>query len=185
MRCIMLFYNDLSDSPAGDMSSLFGIVNFICPFCILLCIYTFYYVLPLDNIGYCILLLTWRFRLLWWCFLLSIWQCKVLYPIVQFYILLCTKICYHPRLGNFENFLFCFAFPYYDLFDFVKLYYAYVIYCMTLSEQKLSGQAGEWALYSATLPFPAIHCQKWRTMSPVMLQPETIFTMCCLIFWDS
>ena len=108
MRCIMLFYNDLSDSPAGDMSSLFGVVNFICPFCILLCIYTFYYVLPLDNIGYCILLLTWRFRLLWWCFLLSIWQCKVLYPIVQFYILLCTKICYHPRLGNWEFFiLFC------------------------------------------------------------------------------
>ena len=140
--CIMLFYNDLLDSPTGVMSSLFGIINFICPFCILLCIYTFYYVLPLDNIGYCILLLTWRFRLLRWYFLLSIWQCKVLYPIAQFYILLCTKICYHPRLGNFWNFLFCFAFPYYDLVHFVKLYYAYVISCIALSEQKLDGWAG-------------------------------------------
>ena len=37
--CIMLFYYDLLDSTIGVMSSLFGIVNFICPFCILLCIW--------------------------------------------------------------------------------------------------------------------------------------------------
>ena len=54
--CVMLFYYDLLDSSIGIMSSLFGIVNSICPFCILLCIYTFYYVLPLDNIRNCILL---------------------------------------------------------------------------------------------------------------------------------
>ena len=46
---------DLLDS-IGIMSSLFSIVNSICPFCILLCIYTFYYVLTLDNIRNCILL---------------------------------------------------------------------------------------------------------------------------------
>ena len=54
--CIMLFYNDLLDSTIAVMSSLSGIVNSIRLFCILLCIYTFYYVLPLDNIRYCILL---------------------------------------------------------------------------------------------------------------------------------
>ena len=54
--CIMLFYYDLLHSPTGVVSSLFGIVNSIWLFCILLCIYTFYYVLPLDNIRYCILL---------------------------------------------------------------------------------------------------------------------------------
>ena len=83
------------------------------------------------------------------------------------------------KIGLLSDFLFCFAFPYYDLFHFVKLYYAYVISCMALSEQKLDGRAGEWVLFSATLPFPAIHCQKWRTMLPVMLQPETIFAMYC------
>ena len=54
--CIMLLYYDLLDSTIGVMSSLSGIVNSIRLFCILLCIYTFYYVLPLDNIRYCILL---------------------------------------------------------------------------------------------------------------------------------
>ena len=54
--CIMLFYYDLLDSTIGVMSSLFGIVNSIRPLCILLCNYTFYYVFPLDNIRYCILL---------------------------------------------------------------------------------------------------------------------------------
>ena len=43
--CIMLFYYDLLDSTISVMSSLFGIVNSIRPLCILLCIYTFYYVL--------------------------------------------------------------------------------------------------------------------------------------------
>ena len=42
---------------------------------------------------------------------LSIWQCKILYPIVQFYILLCTYICYHPRLGYFRNFCVLFCVP--------------------------------------------------------------------------
>ena len=40
----MLFYYDLLDSTIGIMSSLFGIVDSIRPFCILLCIYTFCYV---------------------------------------------------------------------------------------------------------------------------------------------
>ena len=83
--CIMLFYYDLLDSTTGVMSSLFGIVNSIRPFCILLCIYSFYYVLYSA-------ILTWRFRLLWWCFALSIWQCKVLYPIVQFLLCRSSKI---------------------------------------------------------------------------------------------
>ena len=102
--CIMLFYYDLLDSIIGVMSPLFGIVNSIRPFCILLCIYIFYYVLYSA-------ILTWRFRLLWWCFALSIWQCRVLYPIVQFYILLCTYLCYHPRLGYFRNFCILFCAP--------------------------------------------------------------------------
>ena len=111
-----------------------------------------------------------------------------LFGSVKFCILLCNSTFFYALKYVIiqdwvtGNFLFCFAFPYYDLFDFVKLYYAYVISCMALSEQKLNGQAGEWALFSAKLPFPAIRCQKWRTMSPVMLQPETIFAMCCLIF---
>ena len=41
----MLFYYDLLDSAIGVMSALFGSVNSIRPFCILLCNYTFYYVL--------------------------------------------------------------------------------------------------------------------------------------------
>ena len=83
--CIMLFYYDLLHSTIiGIMSSLFGIVNSIRPFCILLYICTFYYVLYSA-------ILTWRFRLLWWCFALSMWQCKILYPIVQFYILWCRS----------------------------------------------------------------------------------------------
>ena len=86
------------------MSSLFGIVNSIRLFCILLCIYIFYCLLYFA-------ILTWRFRLLWWRFALSIWQCKVLYPIVQFYILLCTYLCYHPRLGYFRNFCILFCAP--------------------------------------------------------------------------
>ena len=102
--CIMLFYYDLLDSIIGYMSPLFGIVNSIRLFCILLCNYTFYYVLYFA-------ILTWRFRLLWWRFALSIWQCKVLYPIVQFYILLCTYLCYHPRLGYFRNFCILFCAP--------------------------------------------------------------------------
>ena len=110
--CIMLFYYDLLDSIVVVMSSLFGIVNSIRPFCILLCNYTFYYVLYF-------VILTWRFRLLWWRFALSIWQCKVLYPIVQFYILLYTYMSYHPTLGYFRNFVFCFAFPNYDLLHLV------------------------------------------------------------------
>ena len=111
-----------------------------------------------------------------------------LFGSVKFCILLCNSTFFYALKYVIiqdwvtGNLLFCFAFPYYDLFDFVKLDYAYVIPCMALSEQKLNGQAGEWALFSATLPFPAIRCQKWRTMSPVMLQPETIFAMCCLIF---
>ena len=36
----------------------------------------------------------------------------------------------------------------------VKLYYAYVISYMALSEQTLDSRAGEWA----TLPFSAIRC---------------------------
>ena len=64
----------------------------IRPLCILFCIYTFCYVLC-------------------WCFALSIWQCKILYPIVQFYILLCTYLCYHPRLGYFRNFCILFCVP--------------------------------------------------------------------------
>ena len=182
MRCIMLFYNDLSDSPAGVMSSLFGIVNLICPFCILLCIYTFYYVLPLHNIRYCILLLTWRFRL-----------CGVfffLFGSVKFCILLCNSTFFyalkHVIIQDWVTFgIFYSVLRSRIMFHFVKLYYAYVISCMALSEKKLDGRAGEWVLFSATLPFPAIRCQKWQTMSPVMLQPETIFAMCCSIFWDS
>ena len=55
--CIMVFYYDLLDSRIiGVMSSLFGTVNSIRSLYLLLCIYTFYYVLPLDNIRYCILL---------------------------------------------------------------------------------------------------------------------------------
>ena len=95
--CIMLFYSDLLDSTIGVMSSLFGIVNSIRPFCILLYIHTlFYYVLYFA-------ILTWRFRLLWWCFalLISIWQCKVLYAIVQFYILLCRS----SKIGLLSEFL--------------------------------------------------------------------------------
>ena len=46
----MLFYYDLFDSAIDVMSALFGIVNSIRPFCILLCVYTLYFVLPLDNI---------------------------------------------------------------------------------------------------------------------------------------
>ena len=49
----MLFYYHLLDSTIRDMSSLFGIVNSIRPFCIL-CIYTFCYVLYSS-------ILTWRF----------------------------------------------------------------------------------------------------------------------------
>ena len=52
----------------------------------------------------------WHFRLLWWCFALSTWQCKVLWAIVQFYIL-CTYVCYHPRLGYFRNFCILFCVP--------------------------------------------------------------------------
>ena len=54
--CMMLFYYDLLDSIIGVMSSLFGTVNAIRPLYILVCIYTFYFVLPRDNIRYCILL---------------------------------------------------------------------------------------------------------------------------------
>ena len=43
--CIMLFYYHLLDSAISVTSSLSGIVNSIRPFCILLCIYTFDYVL--------------------------------------------------------------------------------------------------------------------------------------------
>ena len=110
-----------------------------------------------------------------------------LFGSVKFCILLCNSTFFYAlkyviiqdwvTLGIFYSVLHSRI----TMFDFVKLYYAYVIYCMALSEQKLNGQAGEWALFSAML-FPAIHCQKWRTMSPVMLQPETIFAMCCLIF---
>ena len=93
--CIMLFYYDLLDSIIDVMSSLFGIVNSILPFCILLCIYSFYYVLYSA-------ILTWRFRRLWWCFALSICQCKVLYPTVQFYILLCRS----SMIGLLSEFLY-------------------------------------------------------------------------------
>ena len=154
----MLFYYDLLDSIIGVMSSLFGIVNSIRPFCILLCIYIFYYVLYSA-------ILTWRFRLLWWCFALSIWQCKVLYPIEQFYILLCTYMSYHPTLGYFRNFCILFCVP--ELWSVSscesKLYYAYVISYMArrmaLSRQELDDRAGEWVSFSATLPFSAIRCQ--------------------------
>ena len=104
----LLFYYDLLDSTIiGVMSSLFGIVHSIRPFSILLYIYTlFYYVLYFA-------ILTRHFRLLWWCFalLISIWQCKVLYPIAQFYILLCRS----SKIGWLSKFLYCFAFLYYDL----------------------------------------------------------------------
>ena len=43
---------------------------------------------------------------------------------------------------TFGNFVFCFVSQYYDMFQLVKLYYAYVISCMALSGQKLDGQAG-------------------------------------------
>ena len=148
----MLFYYDLLDSIIGVMSSLFGIVNSIRPFCILLCIYIFYYVLYSA-------ILTWRFRILWWCFALSIWQCKVLYPIVQFYILLCTYICYHPTLGYFRN--FCIPFCSVSSCG-SKLHYAYVISCTALSGQKLDDRAGEcWRCYAAIFCHPL---SKWRTM---------------------
>ena len=42
--CIMLFYYDLLEFIVG-VTSVFGIVNIIRPFCILLCPCTFYYVL--------------------------------------------------------------------------------------------------------------------------------------------
>ena len=133
----MLFYYDLLDSTIIVMSSLFGIVNSIRPFCILLCIYTFYYVLYSA-------ILAWRFRLRWWRFALSIWQCKVLYPIVQLYILLYTYVCYHPRLGYFRNFcsLFCVPVLWSVSSCESKLYYAYVISCVALSGQKLDDRAG-------------------------------------------
>ena len=70
---------------------------------------------------------------------------------MQFYILLCTKCVIIQDWVTFGIFVFRFAFPYYDLFHFVKLYYAYVISCMALSGQKLDGRAGEWVSLSATL----------------------------------
>ena len=96
--CIMLFYYDLLDSTIGVMSSLFGIVNFIRPFSILLYIYTLFY-----NVLY-FAILTRHFRLLWWCFalLICIWLCKVLYPIVQFYILLRRS----SKIGWLSKFLY-------------------------------------------------------------------------------
>ena len=102
------------------------------------------------------------FRLLWWCFVLC--QCKVLYPIVQFYILLCTKICCHPRLDYFRNFFILFCVPVLWSVSFCE-----VVLCLHhilhgTQWTKLDGWAGEWVLFSATLPFPAIRCPKWRTI---------------------
>ena len=151
----MLFYYDLLDFIIGVLCSLFGIVNSILPFCILLCIYTFYCVLYSA-------IPTWRFRLLWWCFALSIWQCKVLYPIVQFYILLCRS----SKIGLLSEFWYSvLRSRQYDSFHLVKLYYALVISCMALREQKLDDRAGEWVSFSCS--HAAIFCHplsKWRTM---------------------
>ena len=78
--------------------------------------------------------------------------------------------------------VFCFAFPYYDLFHLVKLYYAYVKSCMALSGQKLDGRAGGMGI---VLNEATTFCHllfKRRTMSTVMLKSETIFGTYCSTF---
>ena len=135
------------------MSSLFGIVNSIRPFCIFLCIYTFYYVLYSAILTYDILDFCGDVLL----FLLgSVKFCKLLCN-STFYALMYVII---QDWVTFGIFVFCFASQYYDLFQLVKLYYAYVISCMALSGQKLDGKQGEWVLFSTTLPFSAIRCLK-------------------------
>ena len=157
------------------MSSLFGIVNSIRPFCIFLCIYTFYYVLysailTYDILDFCGDVLP---------FLLgSVKFCKLLCN-STFYALMYVII---QDWVTFGIFVFCFASQYYDLFQLVKLYYAYVISCMALGGQKLDGQAGGMGI---VLNDTAIFCHplfKRRTMLTVMLQSETTFGTYCSIF---
>ena len=179
MRCIMLFYYDLLDSTISVMSSLFGIVNSIRPFCIFLCIYTFYYVLysailTYDILDFCGDVLLFLLGSVKFCMLLwnSTFYYALMYVITQDWV-------------TFGIFVFCFAFQYYDLFHLVKLYYAYVISCMALSGQKIDGRAGEMSI---VLNDAAIFCHplfKRRTMSTLMLQSETTFGTYCSIFWDS
>ena len=177
MRCIMLFYYDLLDSTIGFMSSLFGIVNSIRPFCIFLCIYTFYYVLysailTYDVLDFCGDVLLFLLGSLKFCKLLcNSTFYALMYVIIQDWV-------------TFRIFVFCFASQYYDLFQLVKLYYAYVISCMALGGQKLDGQAGGIGI---VLNDTAIFCHplfKRRTMLTVMLQSETTFGTYCSIFWD-
>ena len=69
------------------MSSLFGIVNSIRPFCILLCIYTFYYVLDsailtYDVLDFCGDILLFLFGSVNFCILLcnSTFYYALMYP---------------------------------------------------------------------------------------------------------
>ena len=116
MLYYMLFYYDLLDSAIGVMSSLFGIVNSIRLFCILLRIYTFYLLFLFGSVKFYILLCNSTF-----CY------------------------ADHPRLGFFGNFciLFCVPVLWSVSSRELKLYYAYVISCMALSGQKLDDRAGE------------------------------------------
>ena len=147
------------------------------PFCIFLCIYTFYYVLYSAILTYDVLDFCGDVLL----FLLgSVKFCKLLCN-STFYALMYVII---QDWVTFGIFVFCFASQYYDLFQLVKLYYAYVISCMALSGQKLDGQAGGMGI---VLNDAAIFCHplfKRRTMSTVMLQSETTFGTYCSIFWD-
>ena len=114
---------------------------------------------------------------------------RFLFGSVKFCILLCNSTLYYALIYvitqdwvTFGIFVFCFAFPYYDLFHLVKLYYAYAISCMALSGQKFGGRAGRMGI---VLNHAAIFCHtllKRRTMSTVMLQPQTIFATHCSIF---
>ena len=129
------------------MSSLFGSVNSIRPFSILLYIYTlFYHVLYFA-------ILTRHFRLLWWCFalLICIWLCKVLYPIAQFYILLRRS----SKIGWLSKFLYS------VLRSHIMMFHPVNRSCIMRTsyrawhpvEKKLDDRAGEWLSFSATLSF--------------------------------
>ena len=137
------------------MSSLFGIVNSIHLFCIFLHIYEFYYALYSA-------ILTWRFKLLWWCFALFIWQCKVLFLIVQFYILLCQS----SKIGLLSEFLcsvlrsrimVCFI-----LWIEVVLCLRYILHCTQWTIIRRPSRGMDIVLSHAT--FFCHPLSKWRTI---------------------
>ena len=137
------------------MSSLFGIVNSIRPFSILLYTYTLFY-----NVLY-FAILTRHFRLLWWCFalLICIWLCKVLYPIVQFYILLRRS----SKIGWLSKFLYSVLRSHIVSSCESKLYYAYVISGMALSGKNSTTEQGNG--YRSQPRSHFCHpLSKWRTM---------------------